>query len=426
MREQFAKIKKIIKRLAPKFLLSLYHFLWSLIGAVIYGMPSKNITVIGVTGTKGKSSVVEMINAIFEEAGYKTALTNTIRVKIDTDSRPNLRKMSMPGRLFVQRFLRDAVYKECDVAILEMTSEGAKQHRHRFIQLNALVFTNLQKEHIESHGSYENYANAKLAIGKQLVKSRKRPRIIVANADDAQGTRFLSLPVENSVPFSLGMVEPYRIEDDRIVFRLDDTDVILPLPGKFNLYNAIASSVLARSFGIKAPLIARALKKLNTIPGRAQEVEEGQSFKVVVDYAHTPGSLTAIYNAYPSYRKICVLGATGGGRDTWKRPELGRIAEEYCSHIILTDEDPYDESPQNIIEEMGSGMKKQPEIIMDRRKAIEHALSIASPKDVVLITGKGTDPYIMGRNGSKQPWSDEQVTRILLRSLVDSRKSRLQ
>lgn len=424
------KILRFFEKLIPKPIFRMgqpiYHWCLSLAGAIIFGFPSKHITVIAVTGTKGKSSVVEMLNIIFEEAGYKTALANTIRVKIDTESKPNMRKMTLPGRFFVQRFLRNAVNKKCDVAILEMTSEGAKQHRHRFIHFNALVFTNLQKEHIESHGSYEKYANAKLSIGRQVVKSRKRPRIIVANADDEQGSKFLSLPVENAIPFSLAMVEPYQLESHRVLFRFDDTTIELPLPGKFNLYNAVAASITARSFNIKSPVIARALKKLIIIPGRAQEIDEGQSFKVIVDYAHTPDSLTAIYDAYPSCRKICVLGSTGGGRDTWKRPEMGKIAEEYCSHIILTDEDPYDESPQNIIEEIASGMKKQPEIILDRKKAIEHALSVASPKDIVLITGKGTDPYIMGRDGAKQPWSDEQVTRTLLKSLVDSRKSRLQ
>jgi len=425
--ETLVRIKEKVKKMSPRVLLSIYHFIWSLLGALIYGMPSRKIIVIGVTGTKGKSSVVEMSNAIFEEAGYKTALASTIRVKIAATSKPNLRKMTMPGRLFVQRFLRDAVYEKCDVAFLEMTSEGAKQHRHRFIHLNALIFTNLQREHIESHGSYENYIKAKLRIGKQLVKSRKRPRIIVANSDDEQGVRFLSLPVDTAIPFGLSMSEPYRLEDSRVIFRFDDTDIELPLPGGFNLYNALASAVLARSFGIKTPTIARAIKKMKVIPGRTQEINEGQPFKVVVDYAHTPDSLRAIYEAYPSYRKICILGSTGGGRDKWKRPEMGRIAEEYCSHIILTDEDPYDESPQNIVEEIASGVtRKQPEIILDRRKAIEHGISIASPKDIVMITGKGTDPFIMGRDGSKQKWSDEQITRVALSSLVDARKSTLQ
>jgi UDP-N-acetylmuramoyl-L-alanyl-D-glutamate--2,6-diaminopimelate ligase len=421
----FTRIKEAIKNATPIFVLSIYHFLWSILGAIIYGMPSRKIIVIGVTGTKGKSSVIEMANAIFEEAGYKTALASTIRIKVATKSRQNLRKMTMPGRLFVQRFLRDAVYEKCDVAFIEMTSEGVKQHRHRFLQLDALVFTNLQKEHIESHGSFEKYAAAKLSIGKRLAKSRKRPRIIIANSDDERGGDFLSLPVENQIPFSLSMSEPYNISSEKISFRFDDTTLEVPLPGRFNLYNALAASVLARAFGIKTPTIVRALAKMKMIPGRAQEINEGQNFKVIIDYAHTPDSLKAIYDAYGDSRKICVLGSTGGGRDTWKRPTMGGIAEDNCSHIILTDEDPYDESPQKIIEEMVSGMRGNPEIIMDRGKAIEHALSLAGPRDVVLITGKGTDPFIMGREGSKQEWSDEKVARTALKSLVDARKSAL-
>jgi UDP-N-acetylmuramoyl-L-alanyl-D-glutamate--2,6-diaminopimelate ligase len=425
MKRIFIKIKETIKSASPAIFLSVYHFLWSILAAIVYGMPSKKIIVIGVTGTKGKSSVIEMANAIFEEAEFKTALASTIRVKIGNSTKPNLRKMTMPGRLFIQKFLRDAVYDKCDVAFLEMTSEGVKQHRHRFLHLDALVFTNLQKEHIESHGSFEKYAAAKLSIGKRLVKSRKRPRIIVANSDDDRGANFLSLPVENQFPFSLSMSEPYNISSEKISFRFDDTTLEVPLPGKFNLYNAIAASVLARAFGIKTPTIARALLKMNLIPGRAQEINEGQRFRVIVDYAHTPDSLKAIYEAYGDSRKICVLGSTGGGRDVWKRSTMGGIAEDNCSHIILTDEDPYDESPQKIIEDMIAGMRGNPEIIMDRAKAIEHALSLAGPKDVVLITGKGTDPFIMGREGNKQKWSDEMVTRTALKSLVDARKSAL-
>jgi UDP-N-acetylmuramoyl-L-alanyl-D-glutamate--2,6-diaminopimelate ligase len=141
------------------------------------------------------------------------------------------------------------------------------------------------------------------------------------------------------------------------------------------------------------------------------KINEKQNFDVVIDYAHTPGSLEALYKAFSDRRKIGVLGNTGGGRDTWKRPVMGKIASQYCDLVILTNEDPYDENPEQIVKEMTVEMVKKPEVIMDRREAIAHAIAKAKSGDIVLITGKGTDPFIMGANGSKLQWSDEKVAK---------------
>lgn len=408
-------IKKLIEALLPPTirtqLLDTYHRAFAFAGALLYGLPSRKLIVIGVTGTKGKSSVVEMINAIFEEAGKKTALTGTIRIKIGDVSEPNLKRMSMPGRFFMQHFFARAVAAQCDVAIVEMTSEGARQHRHRGIDMNALVFTNISPEHIESHGSYEAYAEAKLEIGQQLVRSHKRPRIMVANAEDQLSQRFLTLPVEHQLPFTLESVPGWSADENGGTMRVDDTDIHLSLPGAFSLRNALAAITVARAFGIPTPVAAKALEKLTRIPGRAERIEAGQNFTVVVDYAHTPDSLTALYEAYAKKRKICVLGSTGGGRDLWKRPVMGAIADEKCDHVILTNEDPYDEDPRSIVDALARGMKRQPEIIMDRSIAIRRAIAMAEPGDAVLITGKGTDPCICGPNGSKVPWSDARVAK---------------
>ncbi len=170
-------------------------------------------------------------------------------------------------------------------------------------------------------------------------------------------------------------------------------------------------------------MIARALEKLKKVPGRAEKIEAGQNFTVVVDYAHTPDSLAALYDAYKNVRKICVVSATGGGRDKWKRPIMGRIAYEQCAEVILTNEDPYDENPVQIVEDIAHGMEKRPEIIMDRREAIRRALEVARAGDVVLITGKGTDPSICGPRGTQIPWSDAHVAREELEAL--SKKERV-
>src|SRR3989338_6020284 len=225
MQNKMQTLKKILETIIPapllRRILSFYHLSLSSAGAALYGYPAKKITVIGVTGTKGKSSTTEILNAIFEEAGNKTALINSIRIKVAGKSERNLLRMTMPGRIFLQKFLSDAVRAGCSVSIIEMTSEGARQHRHRFLELNALIFTNLAPEHIESHGSLRAYADAKFEIGRELARSRKRPRTIVANADDREGSRYLMLAVENSTPFSLTAVSPYHADEHGGYFTLE-------------------------------------------------------------------------------------------------------------------------------------------------------------------------------------------------------------
>jgi UDP-N-acetylmuramoyl-L-alanyl-D-glutamate--2,6-diaminopimelate ligase len=160
------------------------------------------------------------------------------------------------------------------------------------------------------------------------------------------------------------------------------------------------------------------IEKLHLIRGRVERVQCGQPFTVIVDYAHTDDSLRKLYETFKNSRKIAVLGSTGGGRDSWKRPVLGAIADEYCSKIIITNEDPYDEDPMNIIKDVARGVTNHtPTIIINRREAIAHALREAKPLDVVLITGKGTDPYIMGPNGTKEAWDDARVVREELTKL---------
>ncbi len=359
-----------------------------------------------------------MLNAILEEAGYTTALLNSIRIKTGDDTKPNELRMSMPGRFFIQHFLHNAVVEKCTAAILEMTSEGAKQHRHRFINLDALIFTNLAPEHIESHGSYEAYANAKFEIGRELARSCKRPRSIAALSEDDESRRYLALPVEHALPFSLSAQQPWFADQHGGYFTFDGKKISVNLPGEFSLKNALAAATLVRQLGIATDVIARALGRLQRIPGRAERMEEGQDYTVVVDYAHTPDSLEALYDAYKHVRKICVMGATGGGRDTWKRPVMGSLADTHCDHVILTDEDPYDEDPEAIVAALSEGMKRIPEVIMDRRAAIRRGCELARAGDAVLITGKGTDPCICGPNGSKIPWSDAEIAREEIRGIA--------
>ncbi len=447
--------KKLIPKRVFSFFQPAYHYSLALLGAMIYRLPARHIKVVFVTGTKGKSSTVEILNTILEKAGYKTAVAGTVRFKVREKSWPNLYKMTIPGRFFLQKFLRESVTAKCDYAIIEMTSEGAKQFRHKFIPFDALIFTNLAPEHIESHGSYEKYLLAKLSLCRALENSNKKNRVVVANTDDKEGFKFLETKVETAIPYSLKNAEPYKATSNGLEMTIDGEVFRSLLKGIFNIYNILGAVSYAKSQGIKSEDIKEALENLSLIRGRAEIVrlpEKNLGFDVVVDYAHTPDSLRAIYEAFKDKKIIGVLGNTGGGRDKWKRPEMGKIADIYCEKIILTNEDPYNEDPEVIVKEIAEGIKNhKPEIIMDRREAIGRALRLAedlvprlTPRNpstssgqessglardsyendknvVVLITGKGTDPYIMESNGKKTPWDDASVVRQELEKLSQNK-----
>ena len=418
-----AAIRRYIPTRLFNYFQPAYHWLLSFAAALWYRFPSRHIKVIAVTGTKGKSSTTEIINAMLEEAGYATAVSNTIRFKVADISSENIYKMSMPGRFFTQKFLRKAVSHKCDYAVVEMTSQGALLNRHRFIQLDGFVFTNLSPEHIEAHGSYENYVAAKVSIAAQLSKSKKKDRLMVLNGDDLESSRFSPLSADRKITYSLKDVEPYQVKKDGLHFMYAGKPVTSHLSGEFNLYNILCAATTVKALGVSDDIIIRAVEKFAGIAGRVQKIEAGQDFTIVVDYAHTADSLEKLYHVFEKSRNICVLGGTGGGRDTKKREVMGGIADRYCEEIILTDEDPYDEDPHKIIAEVARGICTQkPTIILDRRAAIAEALKRARTGDTVLITGKGTDPYIMGPKNTKTPWSDAKIAREEIEKLFRERK----
>ena len=425
------KILRTIQKIIPKrlyvFMQPKYHYLMALLGAIIYRFPARNLFIIGITGTKGKSSVTEMVNSILEDAGYKTAVAGTIRFKIGEESRPNKFKMSMPGRFFLQKFLRECVNKKCTHVILEMTSEGSKFYRNKFIPNDAFIFTNLTPEHIESHGSFENYKNAKLNIAKNLKKdwqfdkklNPKKETFGVVNQDDEHFEDFYNINYTNKIKYSITDAKPIDLSNG-IKMRFEKNTIFSSLEGEFNVYNILAASSLCYLMGIPEKNIRQGIENLKSIPGRVQKINAG-GFDVIVDYAHTAESLEALYKTFPNKKKICVLGNTGGGRDKWKRPLMAQIAEKYCDEIILTNEDPYDEDPMEIISQMEKALKKNRHaVILNRREAIHSAIRKAGKESVVLITGKGTDPYIMEADGKKTPWSDYNVAKEELEKIKKS------
>jgi len=404
-------MRDFTKKLIPQFLLNLYHQFWPFLGAAIYGFPaysagrpSKKIKVIGVTGTTGKTTVVHMVSEILEKAGYCVASISSLRFKIKDKEWKNMLKMTMPGRMKIQKFLRDAINSGCQYAVLEVTSEGIKQARHKFIDFDLAVFTNLKPEHIERHGGFENYKKAKGELFKAV-------RNAVINLDDENANYFSTLCSGKKYGYSL---------------KSNNFNLKLALPGEFNLYNALAAAYTGLSQGIDIAIIKKALEEFKGVPGR-MEVVVKEPFMVIVVYAHTPDAMETVYSSiqYTKYniqntKMICVLGAAGGGRDKWKRPEMGKIAAQYCDQIILTDEDPYNESPLQIIQEIKKGIPDTRyeilDTILDRREAIKKALQLAGPSDIVIITGKGAEPLMMTKDGAI-PWDDREIVREVITKL---------
>lgn len=405
--------KEIIKKLLPKFLLDYYHWLWALCGALLYGFPSHKLTVIGVTGTSGKSTTVDIVSRIFEEAGYKTASLSSVRFKINNAEWKNELKMTMPGRLAIQKFLQQAVREKCIYAVLEVTSEGIAQHRHNFIRFHTAVFTNLSKEHIESHGSFENYRNEKIKLFKVA------PHIHVVNRDDENARYFLEIPAKKTLTFGIHQAADVKVEDlisgDQITFLIGHTRFTLKLLGEFMAYNALAAITVAVAHGISLQTCANALEKITLTPGRMEIISNDPL--VVIDYAHTPDQLEKVYQSFEGKSLVCVLGSCGGGRDKWKRPTLGHIAKKYCREVIVTNEDPYDEDPLEIINEVAVGVGDEAKKIPDRREAIQKAWQLTKVDDALVVTGKGSEPWMCIANGKKIPWDDRVVAREAINSL---------
>ena len=344
------RIKKIAKKFIPSFLLSFYHYLLALIGAFLYGFPSKKIIVIGVTGTGGKSTVVEMTTKILEESSCKTASLSSIKFKIDKKEWKNKLKMTMPGRFKLQKFIKKAVRAGCKYLVLEVTSEGIKQYRHRFINFDTAVFTNLSPEHIEAHGGFEKYREAKLKL------FRKTKNVHIINLDDENAKYFLEIPAKRKLLFSLKKemdserfkvvrAENIKEEISGLSFTVKNINFNLELLGSFNIDNALAAICVGLSQGISLETCKKALEKIKAMPGR-MEVVIKEPFTVIVDYAHTPTALEKVYQTIQNLKFkvqnskiICVLGSCGGGRDKWKRPVLGKLADKYCREIIITNDD---------------------------------------------------------------------------------------
>lgn len=420
-----------LRKLSPRFLKQSYHWFLAILAPVIYLFPSNKLIVIGVTGTNGKSTTVNLIAQMLENLGEKVALSSTVNFKLARIEWLNDKKMTMLGRFATQKFLSQAVKNNCAYVVVETSSQGIEQFRHLGINYDVVVFTNLTPEHIEAHGGFEFYRAAKEKLFQHLshskhktINNKKVEKIIIANADDVETERlkryqvdkFLTYAVENHADYK---PENLNLENGLVYFELKNIKFKTNFLGKFNAYNILSSLACVESLGFSLEKINS--ENLKGVPGRQEFINTKSNFQVMVDYAPEPESLKQLYQALKNlkYNKLIhVLGSCGGGRDRARQPILGKMAGEFADIVIVTNEDPYDDDPQEIIDNVSGGAiqaGKEPHVslykILDRSRAIHKALSLANDHDLVLITGKGAEQYICSKNGSKIPHDDRAVVK---------------
>lgn len=429
-------IKYLKNKISPSNPLRLfYHQILAIVAAVFYGFPSRYLNVIGVTGTKGKTTTTNLITTVFTEAGYKVGMTSTINFRVGDLQWSNLTKITTLGPFFLQKILRQMVREGCTHAVLEVSSHAIYQNRIWGVNFDTVVFTNIGEDHLEYHGGFQNYLRIKGLLFAHLNRSQRKPRmpkISVLNKDDPNFLYFDQFLVDRKYTYGIGSGTCYASDllpkANGTTFELhvpnNHIEITVKLPGEFNVYNATAAATVALANNINLAVIKTALEKASSIPGRFETIDCGQKYTIVVDYAHTHESLEKLLSLYRKLTKgrlYLVFGATGGGRDKAKRPKMGAVADKYADYIIVTDDDPYEEKEWQIIEEVSAGIKRAEGErfwkIPHRYRAIQLALALAQEKDVVVIAGKGCEEIqILG--DKKIPWDDRKVVREILSSTV--------
>ena len=415
-----------------------YHRALAMLAAFWYRFPASELKVIAVTGTKGKTTTTNLIASVLMEMGKKVGLTSTIFFQIGRKKWPNLTKQTTLGRFELQRLLREMVEAGCEYAVIEASSHAVTQSRLWGVNIDVAVMTNLEPEHIEYHGTFENYRNAKATIFRELARQTRKPgmsKVAVLNRDMKEFEFFDQFSADRKISYGLKkgatmMAEDIEYQSNGLKFTLKipnrEETIFMNLPGRFNLYNALATAAVAMTLGISLKKIKKALGRIKVVPGRLEVIEEGQEFTTVVDYAHTADSLEQLCQVFRDLTKgriILVFGATGGGRDKDKRPVMGKVADKYADVVIVTNDDPYDEDQLEIIDQIGKGIKRAEGKdfwkIIDRKEAIRLALRLAEPEDTVLIAGKGAEEFMVLKDNQRVPHDDRKVARQILREELE-------
>jgi UDP-N-acetylmuramoyl-L-alanyl-D-glutamate--2,6-diaminopimelate ligase len=404
-----------------------------------YGDPSRELAVVGITGTDGKTTTSYLAASALAAAGLRPGLLGTIETRIGGLAEPDVAHQTTPEPPELQVALRAMVTAGDRTAVVETTSHGLALERVAGIEYAAAVFTNLSHEHLELHGTYEAYRAAKLGLFEGLAaKSDGRSQPVgIVNADDHEAARFAAATRSAGarfVTYGLGPGADVRARDvvetpEGLRFEVSGPDwsgaVDIHLGGRFNVHNALAVVALGHAWALDPEAVRTGIGAVTSVPGRMERIAQGQPFDVVVDFAHSPASLGAVLDELAARATargggvIAVFGSAGE-RDTAKRPLMGRIAGQRCRLVVVTDEDPRGEDGDAILAEIAAGAEATGRrrdddlhLIRDRRSAIAEAFGRAEPGDVVLLAGKGHERSIIGPAG-EMPWDEASVARGVL------------
>lgn len=421
------------KKIVPQKFKNIYHLAQSILANFFYGFPSRKIKIIGVTGTDGKTTTIQMVAKILEEVGKKVAVASTINFRINGKELSNETKFTTLSGFRLQKFIREALKAGCEYLVLEVSSHSLDQNRIWGVHFSVAAITNVTREHLDYHRTMEKYRKAKCKLFKNA-------DTVIVNLDMEEPEYYLNCSAKNKYGYSLKIQNPksqipnksqnLNLKIQKIVaenvelnvsgsrFMVNGLEFRLNLSGEFNVENALAATCVGISEGIDPETIKRALGKIKGIPGRMEAVPNDKRLNIIVDFALTPNALERLYELIGKIRGvgeakiISVFGACGE-RDRGKRPIIGKIVSEHADCVILTDDEPYNEDPERIIEEIASGIVnknigKNFWKISDRREAIKKALLLAKPGDFVIVSGMGAENTRAVGN-KRVEWNDKKV-----------------
>jgi UDP-N-acetylmuramoyl-L-alanyl-D-glutamate--2,6-diaminopimelate ligase len=408
-----------------------YHHFRAFLAALRFGFPARKLTVIGITGTDGKTTTVGMAAHILHEGGISCGALSTAFFRVRDSVEWNETQKTSPSPFIVQKFLRRLVREECTHAVLEYSSHGLVQGRMAFTYPKIAAITNTSMEHLDYHGTMEQYRKDKAKLF-QYAKD-----IHVLNADDETYSTYKDIPAKKKLLYSKNPIKEgigFWISDisstpGKTSAKLHGSyfseawDLTLNIPGAFNLENALCAIASAHAAGVPIQQCTTSLTSFRAAAGRMERIDEGQSFSVFVDFTVTPKAyektLTALREMIEPGKRILVLTGSCGDRMREKRPVVGKTCSELADIVVVANEDPYTEDPQHIIDEVWSGIDQslcEAHQIFDRKEAISFLFNQAKPGDAILLAGKGSDTTMWVKEG-KIPWNEREIAREILRSL---------
>ena len=398
-----------------------------------YDYPSRSMRFIGVTGTNGKTTTTHLIRSILLQAGYGVGLIGTIHVLINDQVRPV--RNTTPDVVELQEILADMAAAGVNYVVMEVSSHALALDRIAGCEFDVAVFTNLTQDHLDFHGTLDQYLQAKAKLFSSLGsgQSAKTGKYAIINTDDPAAGKFIAsshCPVISYGAKGQGEVQAsdITVRADGVSFTVAGTfgsmALNLKITGLFNVYNVLAAICTAAVEGIEARLIRQALESFQTVPGRFELVDEGQPFAVIVDYAHTPDGLENILKTASQFaeKRIIVVFGCGGDRDKTKRPLMGRLACQYGDIVLATSDNPRTEDPLAILQDIEAGIQdalipgKYYEVIPDRRSAIAKAVQLANPHDIIIIAGKGHETYQILKDKTI-PFDDREIARSIIKEM---------